>query len=67
MKTIYISDKGDDANDGLTRETAVRSWKLATKLAGGNAEIDMRDASRERINEEIKQAGKRSPTQTERR
>jgi hypothetical protein len=54
MKTIYISDKGDDDNDGLTRETAVHTWKRATKLAGGDAEIDVRDASRERINEEIK-------------
>jgi hypothetical protein len=60
MKTIYISDKGDDKNDGLTKEGAVHSWKRATKLAGGDAEIDMRDASRERINEEIKQAGKRT-------
>jgi hypothetical protein len=61
MKTIYISDKGDDKNDGLTSGTAVRSWKRATKLAGGDAEIDMREASRERINEEIEQAGKKSP------
>jgi hypothetical protein len=61
MKTIYISDKGDDNNDGLTRDTAIYSWKLATKLADGEAEIDMRDASRERINDEIKKARKRSP------
>jgi hypothetical protein len=60
MNTIYISDKGDDENDGLTREAAVHSWKRATKLPGDDAEIDMRDVSRERIKEDIKQAGKRA-------
>ena len=56
--TFYISDKGDNNNDGLTRDTAIYSWELATKLAAGEAEIDMRDASRERVNDEIKKARK---------
>jgi hypothetical protein len=29
---IYISDFGDDRNDGLTRETAIYSWQRAVKL-----------------------------------
>lgn len=31
-KVIYISNSGDDKNDGLTRETAVYSWKRACAL-----------------------------------
>jgi hypothetical protein len=64
MKVIYISDNGDDKNDGLTRKAAVHSWKRATKLAGGNMEINLTDATRERINEEIKQAMKTARTKT---
>ena len=27
MNTVYVRDKGDDKNDGLTEQTAVRSFK----------------------------------------
>jgi hypothetical protein len=36
MPTIYISDRGDDKNDGLSLQTAVFSLKRAQKLQGGN-------------------------------
>jgi len=35
MPTIYISDRGDDKNDGLSLQTAVYSLKRAKKLQGG--------------------------------
>jgi hypothetical protein len=36
MTTIYISDKGDDKNDGLTQQTPIRSWHRYLKLKTGN-------------------------------
>jgi hypothetical protein len=45
MTRIYVSDKGDDNNDGLTRETAVYSWERATKLCDGNSQMDISEAS----------------------
>ena len=35
MPTIYISDSGDDKNDGLSPQTAIYSLKRAKKLHGG--------------------------------
>ena len=35
MPTIYISDRGDDNNDGLSLQTPVYSLKRAQKLQGG--------------------------------
>jgi hypothetical protein len=35
MPTIYISDRGDDKNDGLSLQTPVYSLKRAQKLQGG--------------------------------
>ena len=32
MQTIYISNHGDDTNDGITAETPVRSWERVVKL-----------------------------------
>ena len=40
MTRIYISDAGDDRNDGLTRETAIYSWQQAVKLCDGNTETN---------------------------
>jgi hypothetical protein len=40
-RTVYISDDGDDANDGFTLRTPVYSWKQACKLKGGDNSIDM--------------------------
>jgi hypothetical protein len=35
MPTIYISNSGDDKNDGLSLQTAIYSLKRAKKLQGG--------------------------------
>ena len=40
MPTIYISDSGDDKNDGLSLWTAIYSLERAEKLGG-----DMNDCS----------------------
>jgi hypothetical protein len=54
-KIVYVSDKGDDKNDGFSREGAVYTWDRARKLQGGNNEItmDLSQASRERLDAEI--------------
>ena len=36
MQTIYVSNKGDDKNNGLTSETPVLSWKRLQVLCKGN-------------------------------
>jgi hypothetical protein len=41
MPTIYISDKGDDKNNGLSPQTAVYSLKRALKLQGGKNDHSM--------------------------
>ena len=41
MKTIYISGKGDDKNDG-TIDKPVYSWKRAKEVQGGNNENTIR-------------------------
>jgi len=38
MPTIYISDSGDDRNDGLSLQTAIYSLKRAKELQGGRNE-----------------------------
>ena len=51
MTRIYISDAGDDGNDGFTRETAIYSWQRAVKLCDGNTETNLiqNDATLERL------------------
>ena len=39
MRKIYVSDNGDDKNDGLTEKTPIRSWQRFLKLCEGNDEI----------------------------
>ena len=39
MKKIYVSDTGDDENDGLTESTPIRSWLRFINLCDGNDEI----------------------------
>jgi hypothetical protein len=41
MRKIYVSDRGDDKNDGLTSTTPVRSWQRLIELCEGNDEIIM--------------------------
>jgi hypothetical protein len=38
MPTIYISDRGDDKNDGLSLKTPIYSLKQAQKLQGGGSD-----------------------------
>jgi hypothetical protein len=66
MNRIYISDHGDDKNDGHTRETAIYSWKRAIKLCDGNAEAHLMqgDATLQRLAQEIE---RRRETKKERR
>jgi hypothetical protein len=44
MKPIYITERGDDKNDGSTVETAVHSWKRALQLSkSGSSEFRIPD------------------------
>jgi hypothetical protein len=38
MPTIYISDSGDDKNDGLSLKTPIYSLKQAQKLQGDKSD-----------------------------
>lgn len=59
METIYISDIGDDNNDGLSREKPVRSWRLAVLLRAGHNEMVLIEgnATLRRLTSENHQAG----------
>jgi hypothetical protein len=41
MITIYVSNSGDDENDGLTRDKPVRSWWRVQALSNGNSEMHL--------------------------
>ena len=45
MSRIYVSDYGSDKNDGLSKQTAIYSWKRARKLFPGHLEITVDSAS----------------------
>jgi hypothetical protein len=34
MKLVYITEAGDDTNDGMSVEKAVYSWERALKIKG---------------------------------
>ena len=59
METIYISDIGDDNNDGLSREKPVRSWRRAMLLRAGHNEMVLIEgnATLRRLTSENHQAG----------
>jgi hypothetical protein len=61
MKPIYITERGDDKNDGSTVETAVHSWKRALQLSkSGSSEFRVPDrVTMERIHAEIAQKSKK--------
>ena len=61
MPTIYLSDRGDDKNDGLSLQTAVYSLKRAQKLQGGKNDYSWHFGPRawERIDKEF--ADKENP------
>jgi hypothetical protein len=59
MSRIYVSDHGSDTNDGLSKQTAIYSWKRARKLFPGHMEITVDSASaRKRLMKEL--CGRRS-------
>ena len=60
MQTIYVSNKGDDKNDGLTTATPVHSWKRYMTLSRGNQELLLMEgeATFKRLKEEIDAAKK---------
>lgn len=39
MRKIYVSDGGNDKDDGLTEKTPIRSWQRFIQLCEGNDEI----------------------------
>jgi hypothetical protein len=39
MRKIYVSDTGNDKDDGLTEKTPIRSWQRFIQLCEGNHEI----------------------------
>ena len=39
MRKIYVSDSGNDKDDGLTEKTPIRSWQRFIQLCEGNDEI----------------------------
>jgi hypothetical protein len=39
MRKIYVSDSGNDKDDGRTEKTAIRSWQRFIELCEGNDEI----------------------------
>jgi hypothetical protein len=40
-KTIFVSHRGDDGNDGLSEETSVRSLFRALELAGRHDKLKL--------------------------
>ena len=39
MRKIYVSDSGNDKDDGLSEKTPIRSWQQFIQLCEGNDEI----------------------------
>jgi hypothetical protein len=39
MRKIYVSDGGNDKDDGLSAKTPIRSWQRFIQLCEGNDEI----------------------------
>ena len=61
MPEIFISDSGDDKNDGLRENTPIRSWKRYLKLKTGNDRIIILDDAEKtikRLRKEIKEEKK---------
>ena len=61
MPTIYISDSGDDKNDGLSLKTAIYSLKRAKELHDGRDDCSWHFGPRawRRIKKELSEKDKR--------
>jgi hypothetical protein len=54
MQRIFISDNGDDNNDGLIAHMPIRSWRRYLQLKTGHDEIViLGDSEKLRLSEEI--------------
>ena len=62
MPTIYISDRGDDKNDGLSLQTAIYSLTRAKKIHGGRNDYSWHFGPRawQRIQMELSDKTKKS-------
>ena len=62
MPTIYISDSGDDKNDGLSLQTAIYSLKRAKQIHGRSNEYSWHFGPRawQRIQKELSDKTKKS-------
>jgi hypothetical protein len=58
MQTIFVSNRGDDINFGLTKLTPIRSWKRCKRLCRGRRAIFLMEgeATLMRIKDEINEA-----------
>jgi hypothetical protein len=64
LKTVFVSEKGDDGNDGSTHERPVYSWERALKIQDGRNDIEIHFldlASKHRCTEEAQARGLRQP------
>ena len=61
MRTIYISDSGDDKNDGLSLKTAIYSLKRAKEIHSGMNDFSWHFGPRgwKRIQKELSEKDKR--------
>ena len=61
MRKIYVSDSGNDKDDGLSAKTPVRSWQRFIQLCEGNDEIIIMgdaDTGKMRLIAEIEKRGR---------
>ena len=65
MPTIYISDSGDDKNDGLSPQTAIYSLKRAKELYGSRNDCSWHFGPRawKRILRELSETGRQDDRQ----
>jgi metallophosphoesterase superfamily enzyme len=61
MRKIYVSDSGNDKDDGLSEKTPIRSWQRFIQLCEGNDEIIIMgnaDTGKMRLIDEIDKKGR---------
>ena len=67
MQTIFVSNRGDDNNYGLTKLTPICSWKRLKALAKGHRAIFLMEgeATLMRLKQEMDQpSGAENPSRT---
>ena len=64
MPEIFISDHGDDKNDGLTKQSPISSWERYLKLKTANDQITILsdpEKTIRRLRKEIKETKDKRP------